>query len=114
MEDFIQKLKASGLRGEVDSSNQTRQLYSHDASLFEVVPEMVVEPTGSADLQKLIQQVAIEKKLNHKLSLTARSAGTDMSGGAINDSIIIDFSKHFTAIGEVTSTSAARGVLPEL
>jgi FAD/FMN-containing dehydrogenase len=41
-----------------------------------------------------------------ELSLTARSAGTDMSGGAINESIIVDFKKYFTTIGEVTATSA--------
>src|SRR5690606_15549391 len=35
-----------------------------------------------------------------------RSAGTDMSGGAINDSIIVDFMKHFDKIVKVTPTSA--------
>jgi FAD binding domain. len=38
-----------------------------------------------------------------ELSITARSAGTDMSGGAINDSIIVDFSKHFNKIERITS-----------
>jgi len=106
MEDFIQKLKTSGFRGEVDSSDETRQLYSHDASLFEVVPQLVVAPADSNDLQKLVQLTVAQKKLNHSLSLTARSGGTCMSGGAINDSVIVDMSKHFTAIGEVSSTSA--------
>jgi FAD/FMN-containing dehydrogenase len=36
------------------------------------------------------------------LSITARSAGTDMTGGAINQSIIIDMTKHFNQIEEVT------------
>ncbi|MEK9186263.1 MAG: FAD-binding oxidoreductase, partial [Patescibacteria group bacterium] len=34
-------------------------------------------------------------------SLTARSAGTDMTGGPLNESIILDFTKHFSQIGEV-------------
>ena len=35
------------------------------------------------------------------MSLTARSAGTDMSGGPLNDSIILDFMKYFNHILEV-------------
>src|SRR5258706_479980 len=35
------------------------------------------------------------KKDNPELSLTGRSAGTDMSGGSINDSIIVSFMKYF-------------------
>jgi FAD/FMN-containing dehydrogenase len=106
MDEFIQKLKIAGFRGEVDNSDETRQLYSHDASLFELLPQLVVSPQDSVDLQTLVRAVAAEKKLNRTLSLTARSGGTCMSGGAINDSIIVDFSKHFTAIEEVTSVSA--------
>jgi FAD/FMN-containing dehydrogenase len=40
------------------------------------------------------------------LSLTARSAGTDMAGGAINDSIIVDFNTHFTDIKSVSKEHA--------
>ena len=40
------------------------------------------------------------------LSLTARSAGTDMSGGAINDSIIVNFLEHFNKIEKVSPTAA--------
>ncbi len=54
----------------------------------------------------LVAFVAKHKKDNPGLSLTARSAGTDMSGGAINDSIIVDFSKHFTTIKKVGKTTA--------
>ncbi|MEI7632612.1 MAG: FAD-binding oxidoreductase, partial [bacterium] len=50
--------------------------------------------------------VAKNKKSNPSLSLTARSGGTCMSAGAINDSIILDFAKYFKNIGEVTSDSA--------
>lgn len=106
MEKFVQALKTAGFRGEVDGSEETRQNYSHDASLFEVVPQLVVSPQDSADLQTLVRVVAAEKKLNRTLSLTARSGGTCMSGGAINDSIIVDISKHFTAIEEVTPSFA--------
>jgi FAD/FMN-containing dehydrogenase len=41
-----------------------------------------------------------------ELSVTARSAGTDMAGGAINESVIVDFNAHLNKIGKVTATEA--------
>jgi len=106
MDEFSAALKAAGFMGEIDESLKTRDFYSHDASLFEIRPEVVVAPKNSQDVQRLVKAVKAGRKKNPKLSITARSAGTDMSGGAINDSVIANFNKHFTKIGTVTSESA--------
>jgi FAD/FMN-containing dehydrogenase len=105
--DEIQKaLAKSGFKGELLADPATLDLYSHDASMFELRPKLVVAPQTAKDVERLVKVVATSKKSMPDLSLTARSAGTDMSGGAINDSIIVDFRKHFTAIEKVTSTAA--------
>jgi FAD/FMN-containing dehydrogenase len=104
MDDIINDLKSRGFRGEMDTSEEKLEFYSHDASLFEIKPKLVVAPQDSADVQQLVSLIAERKKSNPELSLTARSAGTDMSGGAINDSIIVDFNKHFTKVHGVTQT----------
>ena len=104
MDDIISKLKSSGFTGETDASEETLETFSHDASLFEVKPKLVVAPKDSRDVEKLVALVAEQKKQNPDLSLTARAAGTDMGGGAINDSIIVDFLKHFQSIEDVSST----------
>lgn len=107
MDDLKHKLQGLGFKGDVDVRAATRDTYSHDASMFELVPEAVVYPTESKDIQKLVKYVAEAKKSKNKhISLTARSAGTDMSGGAINQSIIMDMTKHFHKIFEVSATSA--------
>ena len=115
MDAFKQKLSDAGFAGELLDDAVTREFYSHDASLFEVKPQLVVCPKDTADVQTLIKLVAANKKKMPRLSVTARSAGTDMSGGAINDSIIVDFNKHFTNIHKVTKSSRprpARRLLP--
>jgi FAD/FMN-containing dehydrogenase len=94
------------ISGEVESSPETLTEYSHDASLFEVMPEAIAYPKDSADVMALVRYVNEHKTDGSNLSLTARSAGTDMSGGAVNDSIIVDFNRHFTSILEVTPTTA--------
>jgi FAD/FMN-containing dehydrogenase len=106
MDKFTSKLQTIGFKGELDDSPATRDIYSHDASLFEIVPKLVVFPRDSADVQKLVSLVATNKHHMTDLSLTARSAGTDMAGGTINDSIIVDFSKHFSKIEHVSATEA--------
>lgn len=90
----------------MDDSAATRDFYSHDASLFEIRPKLVVFPKDASDVKKLVSLVAANKHHMTQLSLTARSAGTDMSGGTINDSVIVDFSKHFTKIEHVSATEA--------
>lgn len=102
MDKFKQKLAAAGFRGEVLDDPVSREFYSHDASLFEVKPQLIVCPRDSRDVQRLIKLTAEMKKTMPELSITARSAGTDMSGGAVNESIIVDFNKHFTKIESVT------------
>jgi len=94
------------IKGEVDSSELTREFYSHDASLFELKPELVAFPKDGDDIKSIVRFVREHKSSNPSLSVTARSRGTDMSGAAINESIIIDTSKHMTNIWDVSAESA--------
>lgn len=105
MEAFLKELKEK-FKGEIETDIATRDKYSHDASMFEIVPQAVVAPLDSHDIQALVKLVGKYKKDVPDLSVTARSAGTDMAGGAINDSIIIDFNRHLTTIFEATPTEA--------
>jgi FAD/FMN-containing dehydrogenase len=106
MDLFYNTLKQTGFKGEIDTSEESRQFYSHDASLFELVPQAVVTPKDNLDLQTLVAAVKTCRQKMPDLSLTARSAGTDMSGGAISESIVIDFTKHFNQVHEITKRAA--------
>lgn len=100
MKSEIQKF----FRGEVDDSEETLFKYSHDASLLEVMPQVVVYPLDADDVKNLVKWVhdanlqigASDTK--QKISITARCAGTDMSGGAIGESIIMDFTRHMNKL----------------
>lgn len=98
--------KATGV--ETDTSVDTRDFYSHDASMFELMPQAVTFPKNGSEVQKLVRYVAS----NPGLSLTARSAGTDMSGGAINESVLMDMTKYFDGVLAIDHTHAR--VLPGL
>ena len=94
------------IKGDVDSSDETREFYSHDASLFELKPQVVTFPKDADDIKALVTFAKDHKKDIPNLSVTARSRGTDMSGAAINDSIIIDASKYMTTLVNVSAESA--------
>lgn len=106
MEAFIAALGQSGFSGELDNSDETLDLYSHDASLFELRPKLVVFPRSVADLNRLVETVNRCRPAIPDLSLTARSAGTCMSGGAIGESVVVDFARHLNTLENVENFSA--------
>ncbi len=93
-------------KGEVYSDEKTLANASHDASLFEVRPALVVAPQDVYDIKNLVSFVAKKKQAGDSISLTARSAGTDMSGGPLTESIVVDFLPHFNHIKEVSGMAA--------
>lgn len=106
MDEIKQTLIKRGFKGEMDDSAESLEFYSHDASMFEIKPQLALSPMDAHDVETIVTLVGDKKHAMPDLSVTARSAGTDMGGGAINDSIIIDFRKHFTKIEKVTSETA--------
>jgi FAD/FMN-containing dehydrogenase len=95
--------------GDIELSKEILEQYSRDASMFKIVPQAVVFPKNSMDIQSLVKWV---KKQNEELSLekqlhiTVRSAGTCMAGGSINDSIIIDVTRYMNQVVSVTGEYA--------
>lgn len=86
-------------KGEILEDRATLARYSHDASLFEVMPKTVVFPRDADDVKALVRFVHANPALH--FSLTARAAGTDMTGGPLNESIIVDFTRHMNGIQEI-------------
>ncbi|MDO8565398.1 MAG: FAD-binding oxidoreductase [bacterium] len=88
-------------KGEVLEDDKTLEAYSKDASLFKVRPRLVVYPKDGEDIESLVKFVNNYKESDPTLSLTIRAAGSDMSGGPLNESIIVDVTKYLNQIGSV-------------
>lgn len=93
----IQKI----VKGEVDETPETREKYSRDASLFHVVPEVVVRPQDVDDIEALVRFATKEKKEGRAVTLSPRAAGTCMSGGSLTSSVMLDMMAHFNRVHEV-------------
>ncbi len=102
----IKKQLGAHFKGELDNNTETLEFYSHDASLFELKPEVVAFPKDSEDVQRIVKFVNANRAKNPGLNITPRSRGTDMSGGAIGQSIVMDVSKHLKKLIKVTGREA--------
>ena len=101
--DIVSDLK-NFMEGDVSIDEKDLELNARDASLFYVKPKIVVYPKNVKDVQGLMQYVSKKKTEGEDISLTARSAGTDMTGGPLTQSISVSFTRYMNHIWEVTDT----------
>jgi len=92
--------------GEAYTDSETLKKFSRDASLFEEMPKIVVSPKNVHDIQAVVNWVSQNKAQYPELSLSARGGGSDMSGGPLTESVVLDFTKHFNRVIEVSNDQA--------
>jgi FAD/FMN-containing dehydrogenase len=102
MKPMLDELKTI-LKGEVLTDKSVLNKYSHDASIYELAPSAVLSPMDSKDIENLVSFINAHRHIYPSLSITPRGAGTDMSGGAISDSLLINMADHFTKIHSASS-----------
>src|SRR5213083_664957 len=81
------KIRQTGCDARFD--NLTRQLYSTDASIYQIHPVAAAFPK-TADQPRLV----LHAPADAGLSITPRGAGTSLVGNAIGDGLIVDFSRY--------------------
>ncbi|HJJ23427.1 MAG TPA: FAD-binding oxidoreductase [Nitrosopumilus sp.] len=92
MKKSIVKTLELTIQGDVFSQKEFKKFYSVDASLYQIIPKVIVVPKNEKDV---INAVKIAKK--YKTSVTARGAGTGLVGSALNNGIILEM-KNFDSI----------------
>lgn len=102
MGGLTEELRKAGIEGATDDASTLHE-YSRDASIFEITPEVVVFPRTVDDIKKL---VTFASERPGTAWLTARAGGTDMGGGSIGASIVVDTTKYLTRIIEADERHA--------
>lgn len=87
--------------GEIAEDATSLARASRDTSLFSVRPTAVVHPLNVEDVKALVRYASSHKGV----SLTARSGGTDMTGGPLTESLVVDMASHFTRIGAIKNNT---------
>ena len=95
MSELAEALRRHGVE-DVDDSSLTRAMYSTDASLYRVVPRVVVRPRHA---DEIAEALAVARE--HRVPLTMRGAGTSIAGNAVGTGIVVDTSRHLNRVLEL-------------
>ncbi|MFC6766089.1 FAD-binding oxidoreductase, partial [Natrinema soli] len=82
--------------GDVRFDTYTRQLYATDASAYEVTPIGVVYPESTDDVAATVAYCA-----TREIPVLPRGGGTSLAGQAVNEAVVLDFTRHMDGIVSV-------------
>jgi FAD/FMN-containing dehydrogenase/Fe-S oxidoreductase len=84
--------------GELRVDTVTREIYSSDGSIYQILPLGVACPKHTEDVVKLAQYA-----YENDIPLIARGSGSGVAGGCLGRGIVVDFSRHMNKILNVDS-----------
>ncbi|HEU4908148.1 MAG TPA: FAD-binding and (Fe-S)-binding domain-containing protein [Propionibacteriaceae bacterium] len=94
--------------GEIlDATDLTRALYSSDASLYRVVPQVVARPRTGEDVAAVLDAARVVG-----MPVTTRGAGTSCAGNAVGPGLILETSRYLNTIVEIDPQARTARVEP--
>lgn len=100
------------LNGEVMTSRDVRDYFSTDTSVFQLTPSIVVYPRNENDIRKTARFTWQLAERGRFIPLTARGSGTDQSGAALGEGIMMVFPAHLNRILELDGKTGLVTVEP--
>ena len=104
-EQLAEELRAL-ISGDVSTEQADKTTFSHDTSIFEITPSLIVYPKNKEDVAATVRFVHEKKKAGEDISIAGRSAGTDMTGGPLTPSIVMSFTRYMNHIGTIEGEHA--------
>jgi len=89
------------LTGEVMIGADARRYFATDASVLTVTPAIIVYPRNEGDIRKTARFTWQLAERGRVIPITARGSGTDMSGAALGEGIMLVFPAHLNRVLEL-------------
>ena len=100
------------LVGEVMTSVDARRYFATDASIFVLAPALVVYPRNENDIRKTARFTWQLAERGRVIPISARGSGTDQSGAALGNGIMLVFPAHLNRILELDTKAGTVTVEP--
>jgi len=97
--EFLNALSKSGFSGDIEQDYGARLAVSTDNSIYQNLPQGVVFPKSTSDLE-IVTKLANESEFK-TITFSARGGGTGTNGQSLNNGIIVDLSRHMNNILEI-------------
>lgn len=102
------------LVGEVMTSADARRFFATDNSIFSLAPSIVVYPRNENDIRKTARFAWQLAERGRIIPITPRGAGTDVTGAALGNGIMLVFPAHMNRIIELDQKSGVVVMEPGL
>ncbi|MEM8968135.1 MAG: FAD-binding oxidoreductase, partial [Bacteroidota bacterium] len=106
--DLITTLQTE-IQGDVLTDEYSMGLYATDASVYQILPQVVVLPKNAEDVK-----VALREAQRHRITILPRGGGTSLAGQTTGNSLVLDFSKYMNQVLEVNEEEQWVRVQPGL
>ncbi|PSP71327.1 FAD-binding oxidoreductase [Halobacteriales archaeon QH_9_66_26] len=97
----------SRIAGDARFDTYTRQLYATDASAYEVTPIGVVFPCSTGDVARVMTYCA-----ERAIPVLPRGGGTSLAGQAVNEAVVLDFTRYMDSLLDVDPESGTARAQP--
>src|ERR1700712_4751901 len=105
-DEVVARLNRAGVTAGAGATRRPAE-YSTDASLYRVLPAVVVFPRHADEMQAIV-----DVSRTAGIPVTARGAGTSIAGNAVGPGIVVDFSRHLRRIRSIDEEAATAVVEP--
>ncbi len=102
------------ITGEVLTTQDARQYFATDGSIFTITPSLVMYPQNENDIRKTARFTWQLAERGRVIPITCRGAGTDQGGAAIGTGIMMVFPAHMNRVIEFDRKSGVVVVEPGL
>ncbi|MBB3230452.1 FAD-binding and (Fe-S)-binding domain-containing protein [Halomonas stenophila] len=96
---FLEALADAGFEGEIAPDYANRTVLATDNSLYQRLPQAVLYPRGVADLERIARLAG--REAFRRVVLAPRGGGTGTNGQSLTDGLVVDVSRHMTAILDI-------------
>jgi len=97
--DFISSLKDKNFTGDINASYSARLVVATDNSIYQQLPQLVIQPRTKADIALLAKIASNEQYQSIKFS--ARGGGTGTNGQSLTPGVVVDLSKYMNNVLEI-------------
>lgn len=100
------------LVGEVMTSTDARRYFATDGSILQLAPALIVYPRNENDVRKTARFTWQLAERGRVIPLTPRGGGTNQSGAALGNGIMLVFPAHMNRILEIDTKGSSVAVEP--
>ncbi|CAG0906216.1 unnamed protein product [Cyprideis torosa] len=96
---YLDQLRLTGFEGDIESSLSSRLVMATDNSIYQQLPVAVLFPKSTEDVQCIVR--IANRPQYRSLTFAPRGGGTGTNGQSLTSGVVVDLSRHMTAVLEL-------------